>query len=147
MTKSYYEVLGVENFSSLDEVIKAYRRLAMKWHPDKNKSPNAHEVFIEIQTAYEVLKDDEKRKYYDECLKEKSYLNKQAQHDFFQEAKTRAHDYADMSFEDFSSDLKRKIKKSIPKIAYWLCLLAGIVVMIGFLIVFAAMGVVLDRVS
>ncbi len=65
--KDYYKVLGVGKDSSQDEIKKAYRKLALKFHPDKNPdNKQAEEKFKEIAEAYEVLKDSEKRKKYDE---------------------------------------------------------------------------------
>jgi len=65
--RDYYEVLGVSKSASADEIKKAYRRLAMKHHPDRNKDDSdASEVrFKEAKEAYEVLQDDEKRAAYD----------------------------------------------------------------------------------
>ena len=50
--RDYYEVLGVKKGATADEMKKAYRKLALEWHPDRNKSPNAHEKFKEINEAY-----------------------------------------------------------------------------------------------
>ncbi|MGQ0638680.1 MAG: molecular chaperone DnaJ [Nitrososphaerota archaeon] len=63
--RDYYEVLGVQKNASQDEIKSQYRKLALKFHPDRNKSPYASEHFKEISEAYAVLFDSEKRKIYD----------------------------------------------------------------------------------
>ena len=63
--KDYYDILGVNKDASKSEIKKAYRKLALKYHPDKNKSDDAEEKFKEISEAYAVLNDDEKRQMYD----------------------------------------------------------------------------------
>ena len=63
--KDYYDLLGIDRKASQKDIQKAFRKLAQKWHPDVNKSPNASEKFKEINEAYEVLKDPEKRRLYD----------------------------------------------------------------------------------
>jgi curved DNA-binding protein len=64
--KDYYQTLGVKKDSSQDDIQKAYRKLARKFHPDVNKDPQAEVKFKEIGEAYEVLKDPDKRKKYDQ---------------------------------------------------------------------------------
>ncbi|KAJ8403663.1 hypothetical protein AAFF_G00349890 [Aldrovandia affinis] len=63
--KDYYEVLGVTKEANEDELKKAYRKLALKFHPDKNHAPGATEAFKKIGNAYAVLSNPEKRKQYD----------------------------------------------------------------------------------
>jgi molecular chaperone DnaJ len=63
--RDYYEVLGVPKNASKDEIKDAYRKLAMQFHPDRNKAADAEEKFKEISEAYAVLSDDEKKQQYD----------------------------------------------------------------------------------
>lgn len=63
--RDYYDVLGLQKNASKDDIRGAYRKLALKYHPDRNKEPGAEERFKEISEAYAVLSDDEKRKRYD----------------------------------------------------------------------------------
>ena len=64
--KDYYKIMGVDRDASADEIKRAYRKLARKYHPDVSDEPDAEDKFQELQEAYEVLKDPEKRKAYDE---------------------------------------------------------------------------------
>ncbi len=64
--RDYYEVLGVSREASKDQIKDSYRNLALQYHPDRNKSPDAEEKFKEISEAYAALSDDEKRRQYDE---------------------------------------------------------------------------------
>lgn len=63
--KDYYAILGVEKHATTDDIKKAYRKLALQYHPDKNQSPEAVSKFQEISSAYEVLSDEAKRANYD----------------------------------------------------------------------------------
>lgn len=65
MGKDYYKVLGIAKGASEDEIKKAYRKQALRFHPDKNKSPGAEDKFKEIAEAYDVLSDAKKRDIYD----------------------------------------------------------------------------------
>lgn len=65
MGKDYYKVLGIAKGASEDEIKKAYRKQALRFHPDKNKSPGAEDKFKEIAEAYDVLSDAKKKDIYD----------------------------------------------------------------------------------
>ncbi|MFN7065325.1 MAG: DnaJ C-terminal domain-containing protein [Aquificaceae bacterium] len=76
MIKDYYWILGVDRRATKEEIKRAYRRLAKEWHPDINPDPKAKERFREINEAYHILSDEEKRREYDRILQsgdEKSY--------------------------------------------------------------------------
>lgn len=64
--KDYYDILGVDEGASQEEIKEAYKKLAKKYHPDRSDEPNAEEKFKEIGEAYAVLSDEEKRQKYDQ---------------------------------------------------------------------------------
>ncbi|KAK1413949.1 hypothetical protein QVD17_29686 [Tagetes erecta] len=65
MKKDYYEILGLEKSASVEDVKKAYRKLSLKVHPDKNKAPGSEEAFKKVSKAFQCLSVDESRKQYD----------------------------------------------------------------------------------
>ena len=65
LAKDYYKLLGLERGAKDDDIRKAFRKLALKYHPDKNKEVGAKEKFMEVSEAYEILSDPTKRKSYD----------------------------------------------------------------------------------
>jgi molecular chaperone DnaJ len=92
-TRDYYEVLGVEKTADADEIKRAYRRLAMKHHPDRNPGDaEAEKAFKEAAAAYEVLSDPEKRSRYD-----------QFGHEGFRGGGAAAHDFSRMQVDDIFS--------------------------------------------
>ncbi|XP_030573056.1 dnaJ protein homolog 1 [Drosophila novamexicana] len=66
MGKNYYQILGINRTANDDEIKKGYKRMALKYHPDKNDHPQAAERFQEIAAAFEVLSNKEKRLIYDQ---------------------------------------------------------------------------------
>jgi molecular chaperone DnaJ len=103
--RDYYEVLGISKDSSKDQIKDAYRKLAMQFHPDRNKSPEAEEKFKEISEAYAVLSDDQKRRQYD-TLGHAGFDQRYTEEDIF-----RGADFSDI-FRDLGggfSDLFRQI--------------------------------------
>lgn len=75
MGKDYYKILGIQSGANEEEIKKAYRRMALRFHPDKNKDPNAEEKFKEIAEAYEVLSDPKKRVIYDQYGEDGKWSN------------------------------------------------------------------------
>lgn len=65
-SRDYYKILGVSKNATAEELKRAYRKLALEYHPDRNKSKEAEAKFKELNAAYEVLKDPEKRRVYDQ---------------------------------------------------------------------------------
>ncbi|MFA5077612.1 MAG: molecular chaperone DnaJ [Candidatus Micrarchaeia archaeon] len=94
--RDYYEVLGVSRGAGRDEIKKAYRELALKYHPDRNKGAGAEEKFKEISEAYAVLANDEKREQYD-----------QLGHAGFDQSFSREDIFRNADFSDFA-DLFRQ---------------------------------------
>lgn len=90
--RDYYEVLGVDKTSSASEIKKAYRKLALKYHPDKNPDKGAEEKFKEISEAYAVLSDEQKKSQYDQ-FGHAGFEQRYSQEDIF-----RGADFS--SFED-----------------------------------------------
>lgn len=71
--KNYYHILGIPNNASPQQVKAAYRTLARKYRPDINTDPNTHDIFVQINEAYEILSDPRKRADYDSQFKGVSY--------------------------------------------------------------------------
>ncbi|XP_054810745.1 uncharacterized protein LOC129312158 [Prosopis cineraria] len=93
-SSSYYSILGVDSDSSLEEIRRAYRKLAMRWHPDRwTRTPSllgeAKRKFQQIQEAYSVLSDQSKRTMYDAGLYDPQEEEDEGFYDFVQELKTQ----------------------------------------------------------
>lgn len=87
MAEDYYQVLGVEKKASAEEIKKAYRKLAVKWHPDKNPTNKAaaEEKFKKISEAYAVLSDVKKREQYDQFGSADQFRQQYSQEDIFRD--------------------------------------------------------------
>jgi len=100
----YYRVLGIEPGASLDDIKKAYRRCARKYHPDLNKSESAAELFISSTEAYQFLVAHEKRKDY-EAANEREFIDEWSRHKRDQ-ARRKAYAHAQSRYHHFvNSDL------------------------------------------
>ena len=86
MAEDYYQVLGIDKKASADEIKKVYRKLALKWHPDKNPNNKAaEEKFKKISEAYAVLSDAEKRQKYDQFGSADQFRQQYSQEDIFRD--------------------------------------------------------------
>ena len=86
MAEDYYQVLGLDKKASADEIKKVYRKLALKWHPDKNPNNKAaEEKFKKISEAYAVLSDAEKRQKYDQFGSADQFRQQYSQEDIFRD--------------------------------------------------------------
>ena len=84
MSEDYYKTLGIEKSASAEDIKKVYRKLALKWHPDKNQNnKSAEDKFKKISEAYAVLSDPEKRKEYDTYGSADQFRQKYTQEDIF----------------------------------------------------------------
>lgn len=113
--KDYYLLLQISRTADLITIKKAYRSLALAYHPDKNSSEDASKLFIEITEAYEVLRNTEIRKEYDSLLAEKSnskdvFSANEKQKQWQSYGKTKATEYATMPIDDF-------IKRIVDEVA------------------------------
>lgn len=131
MTVDYYHILEVESRASEDEIKKAFRRLAKKYHPDLNKDDSATDKFKRIYTAYEVLSDPFKKKLYDEMIQngevgthaEPSFNRDEAFSSWERKAQDRADYYSHMRYSRFE---KEKLK-GMDFVYHQLALSIGIV--------------------
>jgi curved DNA-binding protein len=86
MAEDYYQVLGVDKKATADEIKKVYRKLALKWHPDKNpNNKSAEEKFKKISEAYAVLSDAKKREQYDQFGSADQFRQQYSQEDIFRD--------------------------------------------------------------
>ena len=128
MNKTYYEILGVSETSTQEEIVSAFRSLAKKYHPDLNHDENAKELFEAAYEAYDILKDPAKRALYDDRLmvcrinsQKQAYSNTESQknnhsdsysaarnrqyNEYQAQARSKAREYAQKDFKTFSEEI------------------------------------------
>ena len=110
---NYYEILGVDKETSNDDIKKAYKKLALKFHPDKNKSTKAEEAFKKIATAYQTLTDPKKRELFDKYGSEEEYREKiyQERQQQFEYEDFDAYDIFDMFFGNIDPEILRRQRR------------------------------------
>ncbi|XP_031278464.1 chaperone protein dnaJ 49 [Pistacia vera] len=96
--QDYYEILGVERTSSVEEIRKAYRKLSLKVHPDKNKAPGSEEAFKKVSKAFKCLSDDDSRRQYDHVGLVDEFEYNQT-HNVRQRRRRTEHDFFDDDFD------------------------------------------------
>ncbi len=125
---NYYDILGVSKTAEKAEIKKAYKKLALQYHPDRNKETGAEERFAKIAEAYDVLSNDEKRRQYDQFG---SYDNSSFQNQYNNGQYYSGFNQADVQFAKFS-DLPL-----ISKILIIIALIALSVVIIFVVFIYA----------
>jgi curved DNA-binding protein CbpA len=154
MFPNYYQRLGLSRQASKEEIKQSYRKLALEFHPDRNKSPDAHEKFITINEAYLILYDDEARQKYDieydfhfgkksdfkQQHTEKEEFKQQPDKDSFEDAdlnnwskkaRTQGAEYAKMAFEDFSKLVIGFVKETGFQLGNTMLVFLGLVLTMG----------------
>lgn len=107
---TYYQILRISNTATLDEIASAFRNLAKKYHPDINKSADAQSMFINIFEAYEILRDIDKRRIYDEQItNDKIDFERMQRYEKYKySARSTAEKYSKKTYSDFYEEIIRK---------------------------------------
>ncbi|MDI6402927.1 DnaJ domain-containing protein [Balneolaceae bacterium ANBcel3] len=113
--KDYYKILGVSRNVTQAELKKRFRELAIKKHPDVNKSPNAHQEFIEIMEAYEILSNQILRNEFDSFdvrkTDEEEFYQSENWEKYYSDIKNKSRYYAYSSIENFKKDFKEGVEE------------------------------------
>jgi DnaJ-class molecular chaperone len=141
--KDYYGILGIKASATETDIKKAYRKKALKYHPDVNQRPNAHEKFIEITEAYEMLINHKKREFYDALIKAKKNDEHEIIHDgnvrdrfdgYVRHSKNRAHQYTKMKIEKLFKMAGIVVEKTVETTFNLSTFLFSMVFLIGYLL-------------
>ena len=116
MLSNYYSNLNLEPKASKEDIKKAYRKLAKEYHPDLNKSTDAHSKFIELHESYTILINSEARTIYDteynNVAKESYSFNSQDLNDWLKDARKKATIYSKMKFNEFAKEFSIVISET-----------------------------------
>ena len=114
--KDYYDILGITKTTKNDDIKKAYKKWAIKYHPDKNKSPKAKEAFKKIAISYQTLTDPKKSELFDKYGSEEEYREKVYQErQQAYEVDFDTYDIFDMYFGNVDSEVLRRHRKRIRR--------------------------------
>lgn len=138
--KDYYKILQVSRDAPIAEIKKSYKRLAMIYHPDRNKDEQASNHFILITEAYEILSDEDKRLTYDNLYFAKSDVQISQQFYNWQEsARQKGAKYSKMDFEYFSKTISKEVEILLDHAPNFGCLLGIFIgVITGIWLIFQA---------
>lgn len=122
MIKDFYRILAVNSDATYQDIKRAFRNKALKYHPDVCKLPNANNLFIEIYEAFEILSDLDKRKKYDEIFLKKEQIikvNKQPAEENFKDwtnnAKAKAENHSKMRYDEYKRNVFEEIVQTTKK--------------------------------
>lgn len=145
ITKNYYHILEVIPSANYEVIKKAYRRKALKFHPDVCKLPDANALFIEIHEAFEILSDPIKREAYNDIINQKdnnfnpNLTSNSSNYDsWVNNARSHAENYSKMNFNKYKTDVFGEIVDAAKGTASFGCLasfaLLGISGLYGFVV-------------
>lgn len=117
MFKDYYKILGIHRYSSTQEIKSAYRAMSMKWHPDKNPETDVTNIMQDINEAYAILKDNNKRERYNHeydiyIVQLSFHPVKDSEDDF---SKEHEYDIKDDKLKDDIADARRYAKELVDE--------------------------------
>lgn len=153
MPNDYYELLDINRNATLLEIKKAFRKKALVFHPDKNKSAEAHEIFIKLNQAYEILSHSVKRKKYDNLLNSEKGKYSQRKEQQWEQAVKDAEEKGKETGEKYAQDFDYFSKRVLKNfgIAIFIEVIASLIFgeiegfLFGFLISF--LGILLFFIS